>query len=290
MANATGKTYPYILEPAQPFPLDGIDPADFEYAGGFIQLRGDFTGVAVRLRRTSDNAEQDFGFKDRKVDEAELLTFEPTNDLRLVKIYDQVGTGVDWTQAVAGSQLLVSLAGVVIKSQNGIIGGRGIPAGPIEDCVSSTFTFPKNYTEYSAYFEASGAKLTGRGGTRSIVTTNGWRNQVEAIGSTQLQAIVHDTAGVALTIKVLTEVADPTNGVVAFSYADDDSGGLIFKNQDGQVTGSWTPGSRNTATTNGVHFNRRVSTEGAAQVYSIMMNTFAERTANEDRFKAVIGV
>lgn len=68
------------------------------------KLRAGYTGNAFRVRRSSDNAEQDIGFVNNEVDTASLLTFCGAGNGFVVTLYDQSGNVRDVTQATAGSQ------------------------------------------------------------------------------------------------------------------------------------------------------------------------------------------
>ena len=68
--------------------------------------------VAVRVRRSSDNAEQDIGFSGDALDTSALATFVGANSGYVVTIYDQTGNGEDATQATASKQARIVNAGV----------------------------------------------------------------------------------------------------------------------------------------------------------------------------------
>jgi len=67
---------------------------------------------AVRLRRDSDNSEQDFASQapGGGLDASALSSFKGAANLFLVKAYDQTGNGRDWTQATAANQCPVTLS------------------------------------------------------------------------------------------------------------------------------------------------------------------------------------
>jgi hypothetical protein len=82
------------------------------------RLRADYTGSAIRVRRSSDNAEQDIGFVSNVLDTASLLTFVGAGDGFVTTWYDQSGLGLNATQTVAGVQPEIVLGGVLWE-QNG---------------------------------------------------------------------------------------------------------------------------------------------------------------------------
>lgn len=69
-------------------------------------------GNAVRIRRISDNAEQDFvTLSNGSLDRASIVTFLTSTTGRIVTIYDQAGTNHQ-TNATASSQPVVNLSGL----------------------------------------------------------------------------------------------------------------------------------------------------------------------------------
>jgi hypothetical protein len=76
---------------------------------------------SLRVRRSSDNAEQDIGFVDDTLDTASLLSFVGANDGFVTTYYDQSGNSSNFTQASAAIQPMIVNAGVVVTS-------GGVPA------------------------------------------------------------------------------------------------------------------------------------------------------------------
>ena len=85
-----------------PLLLDAITNLGAVYS--FRKLITAFAGNCVRIRRSSDNAEQDFGFVSNVVDAAGIATFVGGGSGFIVTWYDQSGNGIDITQATAGAQ------------------------------------------------------------------------------------------------------------------------------------------------------------------------------------------
>lgn len=77
-------------------------------AYSFRKLRTAYAGNAVRLRRESDDSEQDFGFDGIDFDVAGALSFastgSPLDILRVVTWYDQSGNARDITQSTPDDQ------------------------------------------------------------------------------------------------------------------------------------------------------------------------------------------
>lgn len=100
--------------PAPPTVL-GVAGAAFE-AWSLRKVVSDYTGAAVRVRRSTDNAEQDFGFASGVLDQAALTTWLGAASGFVVTLYDQTGNGRHLTQATAGNQPRIANAGVIDTS------------------------------------------------------------------------------------------------------------------------------------------------------------------------------
>lgn len=82
------------------------------------KLDCDYAGSAIRVRRSSDNTEQDIGFVNGNIDSASLKTFVGTggaDDGFVVTWYDQSGNSNDATQSTAVIQPLIMDNGVILR-------------------------------------------------------------------------------------------------------------------------------------------------------------------------------
>jgi hypothetical protein len=80
-------------------------------AYGVRKLRGAYAGSAVRVRRASDNAEQDIGFSGEALDWASAISFKGASTIFVKTWYDQSGGSADLTQATAASQAGLDTSG-----------------------------------------------------------------------------------------------------------------------------------------------------------------------------------
>lgn len=78
------------------------------------RLRAAYSGSTIRVRRSSDNAEQDIGFTNNVLDTASLLTFCGAGNGFVVTWYDQSGNNRDVTQTTAANQPQIVASGVVL--------------------------------------------------------------------------------------------------------------------------------------------------------------------------------
>jgi trimeric autotransporter adhesin len=82
------------------------------------RLYASYTGAAIRVRRSSDNAERDIGFIGEHLDVLALLVFVGNGSGFVTTWYDQSGNGRHATQTTAAKQPQIVSNGVV-ESQNG---------------------------------------------------------------------------------------------------------------------------------------------------------------------------
>jgi hypothetical protein len=91
------------------------------------KLRTAYTGACIRVRRSSDNAEQDIGFSGNDLDTAALLAFVGSGNGFVTTWYDQSGNGLNLTQPTAGTQMRIVNSGVLeIEPTTNKVGIRGL--------------------------------------------------------------------------------------------------------------------------------------------------------------------
>ena len=73
-----------------------------------------YTGSAIKVRRSSDNAEQDIAFVNNELDTASLETFAGAGDAFVTTWYDQSGSGNNATQTNASAQPKIVSSGSTI--------------------------------------------------------------------------------------------------------------------------------------------------------------------------------
>jgi hypothetical protein len=117
---------PYLVQPSGP-PFTGLLDT---YTGAAVaysaarRLSGTYTGSLIRVRRSSDNAEQDIGYTAGNVlDESALTTFVGANNGFVTTWYDQSGNANNATQSTAANQPKIVSSGVV-NTQAGLSSGR----------------------------------------------------------------------------------------------------------------------------------------------------------------------
>jgi hypothetical protein len=92
--------------------LDTYSGAEAAYS--LRKLRTAYTGNAIRVRRASDNAEQDIAFVSNILDTSSLTTFCSGTNGFITTWYDQSGNGRNATQTTAANQPQIVSSGSVI--------------------------------------------------------------------------------------------------------------------------------------------------------------------------------
>lgn len=80
------------------------------------KLRSAYSGNCIRVRRSSDNTEQDFGFVANVLDTASLLTFCGAGNGFVTTWYDQSGSGNNVTQSTAANQPQIVSSGAILTT------------------------------------------------------------------------------------------------------------------------------------------------------------------------------
>jgi hypothetical protein len=77
------------------------------------RLSSSYTGSAIRVRRSNDNAEQNIGFVNDVLDTASLLTFTGANSGFITTWYDQSGNSRNLIQTTTANQPIIVNTGTV---------------------------------------------------------------------------------------------------------------------------------------------------------------------------------
>lgn len=133
---------------------------------------------SIRVRRSSDNSEQDFGFSGIELDTAAILTFVGAGDGFVTRIYDQSSTPVDAWNTVAAQQPYIVQSGVLVtengkpalratsaatrylKINNGAYGTAGTPVNT-ELIVASSSSVNTGIVQYITSFGSNQGILIG---------------------------------------------------------------------------------------------------------------------------------
>ena len=182
------------------------------------KLRGAYTGAAIRVRRSNDNAEQDIGFTALgNLDESALSTFVGANSGFIATWYDQSGNARNATQATAGNQPRIVNAGVIEKI-------NGIPS-----------------SRFNAQFLDSAANIPApSGGLATLISVlpsvvNNYRGitlspQVEAELTRFGNGLTYPILGRTLRTEAVNS-GMPGSGGLVFSHINNGSNHLLYRNK-----------------------------------------------------------
>jgi hypothetical protein len=130
---------------------------DVLMAYSFRKLSSTYAGSSVRVRRTSDNSEQDIGFDvSGNLDTSSLTTFLGSSDGFITKWYDQSGSSRDGVQTTSSRQIRIATAGV-IETKNGLPTTQGANSLHLNISGVPTTSQPITTFESFARYSATGA-------------------------------------------------------------------------------------------------------------------------------------
>ena len=129
------------------------------------KLRTAYTGSAIRVRRSSDNTEQDIGFVGGELDTTALTTFVGVNNGFVTTWYDQSGNARNGTQTTALNQPQIVSSGIVLT----INGKARLDFDGTNDSFEilppGSFTYTAaNYNSFVGRRNLSGRRLISLGG------------------------------------------------------------------------------------------------------------------------------
>ena len=101
----------YSADVTDVFLLDVYPNAKAAYS--LRKLSSTYTGSCIRVRRSSDNTEQDIGFVSNELDTTALLSFVGANNGHVTTWYNQKGTGDNLNNITAINHPLIVNSGVV---------------------------------------------------------------------------------------------------------------------------------------------------------------------------------
>lgn len=119
------------------------------------KLSSTYTGAALRVRRSSDNSEQDISFVGQDLDTESMLTFCGVGNGFVVTWYDQSGNSEHITQVLAASQPLIVTGGsLILSNSKPSIEFGGTTTTALTATLSTAITQPSTYFRV---FENNGA-------------------------------------------------------------------------------------------------------------------------------------
>ncbi len=195
------------------------------------KLSSTYAGSAIRVRRSSDNAEQDIGFVGENLDTSALSTFCSGTD-GFVKIwYDQSGNSKNATQTTPSNQTKIVSSGTV-NTEGGkpaIISDATGGKNP-ELALSSSFTFGSAFTvQKSTNLVNNLSYIAGGGGQPGIGT-----DLNAGFGVTAGSPFLYDGSNIFGTTSSFRNIR------VIQSVFQSGGNGTLHVNSSGPFTGSMT--------------------------------------------------
>jgi hypothetical protein len=141
--------------------LDDVTASSTGAYSTIRRLRTGYTGSLIRVRRSSDNTEQDIGYGgDNYLDQSALTTFVGANSGFITKIYDQSGNTRDLAQSTSGNQPRIINAGTLSAI-------NGLPAAEFYDSNKDLTSgiAVSNFITAAAYTAVCVARPTAGSGT-----------------------------------------------------------------------------------------------------------------------------
>lgn len=123
------------------------------------KLRNAYSGSAIRVRRSNDNAESDIGFVGNNLDTTSLKTFVGSNNGFVTTWYDQSGNGRNATQSTAANQPSIVTSGTVLRQGvNPSISFNGVTSRMMYDAAGSV---AQPITTFGVYIKSSSPTTRG---------------------------------------------------------------------------------------------------------------------------------
>jgi hypothetical protein len=223
------------------------------------KLSSTYSGDAVRVRRTSDNAEQDIGFNGNgDFDTSSLTTFLGSDDGFLAKWYDQSGNSRDGAQTNANKQIRIATAGT-IETKNSLPTTQGASNDHLTVSGVPTTSQPITTFDVYAHFHPSNAGTTATWVSK-VDSTNMIRNDykrfarmgiLSKFGGTSINA-QGATAHGDTDLHVVTRMMNGASSILRVDQvAEGRSGGGDFVISGAQMGSVTTIGTNGTDAYNG---------------------------------------
>ena len=140
---------PYILQASEDFVFNSVNDLAFSVR----KVNESYSGSCMRVRRSTDNAEQDIGFVNGDLDTSAISTFCGANIGYVVKWYDQSGNNNDKFNSTGGNQPIIYNNGFTLRN-----GKPYISASPTQYLyLASSYSQLNNedYTFFMTYEKSS---------------------------------------------------------------------------------------------------------------------------------------
>lgn len=205
-------------------------------------LRAAYTGYAIKVRRASDNTEQDIGFSNNELDTTTIASFCSGTNGFVTTWYDQSGNGNNATQTTAASQPKIydSSTGVITENGKAAVQFDGSNDWMATSTAYPTQSYLSNF--YLASSTGSDNRVLDTRGTGGVV--KGWHSKFSNSGS---DITIIDNGVSRLQTSSLTRSGQKLISVLAFggsgSYINEYANGSLEQNLSDGTTRDFNSGN-----------------------------------------------
>ena len=213
----------FLVQNPEPVPVPAFTGLLNDYSGAAAAyslrlLDNTYTGNAIKVRRASDNAEQDIAFSNNELDTATLETFASGTDAFVTTWYDQSGNGNDATQTTATKQPKIVNAGSTILES-----GKPIITKTDNDSkLNTTLVGTQNASFFGSFLCDNFSILL----SQSAVTTNPYLG-VARLGDTGASEV---NVGNISYYKNGTIISTPNRDTILSAYETQSVGSIFIEN------------------------------------------------------------
>jgi hypothetical protein len=205
------------------------------------KLRTAYTGSAIRVRRASDNSEQNIGFVNNVLDTSSLITFCSGTDGFVTTWYDQSGNGYNPTQTTAARQpsIYTNAGGVRLNSGKPALffsGAYSLQYVSVNLGSSTTVFIAGQSPTGSTRFLFDGVSSNNRFGLYSVNTTQNSLFTVNNSGS--LNEILTTSKTTAGNANIFTALKNSTSSKLFENGVEVASGTLTNDSSTGLTIGA----------------------------------------------------
>lgn len=219
--------------PATQYALDGLTAP--HRALSLRRLLSSYTGSLIRVRRASDNAEQDIGFDGNgALDTAALTSFVSSGNAYVTTWYDQSGNARNMTQSTTAAQPAIVVSGAVVT----LSGKPAVSFDGTDDYLTSASTGLYTTGSSSVAFVGSAAQSGSATVFGEIGQTSSDSYRLLRIGSGSASPVLR--ASVTANSSSVW-LANASAGDTTFNGAQKQ----VFLVDSGSVVNAWTNGTQN---------------------------------------------
>jgi len=195
------------------------------------KLNSAYTGSCIRIRRASDNAEQDIGFVLDAVDTASIISFSSGSIAHIVTVYDQTGNNRNRQTTIAVRQPHIMNASNVIFTTNGKTAIRLNNLNHTLQQSSAWFTDNINYSSHMVYRESAAQDNILFFSSTSVfafVASSGSASSAYGIMSSSLNKVNNATQTITTRGDAYTQLSAKTGAIAHYTnWTPNSTGGVV---------------------------------------------------------------